>query len=146
MNRESKIIRRSAFAVSISLMLVLYVVMDWLNYYPDVNNPLIVYGIEIFFLSLCAGFYTWWGIHNKHATSIYNWMTILLYCMIIDSLLEFYARYLYIYDRLLYSKYIMSFIWYFRSIPKIIAIIYMASLVIGRIIASKHNDMSENRE
>lgn len=122
-------------------MLILYIVMDWLNYYPDASNPLIIYGIEVSFLTICAGFYTWWGVlHNKHATSIYNWMTILIYCMILETSVEFYARYLYVYNRLEYSNLVMSFIWYFRSIPKIIAIIYMTSLIIGRLIASKHEN------
>lgn len=141
MNQYSRHIRRIAFSVSIGVMVFIYVLMDWLNYYPDVSNPLIIYGIELFFLALCAGFYTWWRSKNSHATGIYNWMTILMYCMILETSLEFYARYLYIYDRLHYSTYIMSFIWYFRGVPKIIALIYMVSLIIGRIIASQHDDI-----
>src|SRR5690606_20481546 len=128
MNKYSIHIRRIAFAISVTTMFFIYIVMDLLNYYPDVNNPLIVYGIELFFLTLCAFFYTWWKYKHKQATNIYNWMTILIYCMMLDTSIEFYARYLYIYDRLDYTNLIMSFIWSFRSIPKIIALIYMTSV------------------
>ena len=137
MNKVSVKIRRYTFATSLFLMFSLYVIMDWLNYYKDANNPLIVYGIELFFLCICAFFYTWWKFHHGHASSIFNWMIVLIYCMIYDTAFEFYARYLYIYDRLEYSTYIMSFMWSFRSVPKIIALIYMTSLVIGRILGSK---------
>lgn len=140
MNKKSVEVRRYTFIVSVFLVLVIYIVMDWANYYHDVNNPLIVYGIELFFIGICAFFYTWWRFHQHRASSIFNWMTALFYFMFLETAMEFYARYLYIYDRLEYSSYIMSFVWTFRSIPKIIALIYMTSLVIGRIIGSRESN------
>jgi hypothetical protein len=139
-NKKSIHIRRMAFYISIIVLLLLYILMDWFNYYPDNTNPLIVYGFELFWLIVGDILYTGWWIYNGKASNVYIWVTILLYSMTIECTLEAYARYLYIYDRLNYGSYINSLIWYFRGVPKIISLVYMSSLILGRILASKNQN------
>jgi len=137
MNKYSIRIRRTIFVVSTVAICLFYALVDMLDCCSDVVNPLIVYGVEIIFLVLCAFFYTWWGFTHKQSTSIYNWMTIFIYCMMLDASIELYARYLYIFNQSECLNLIELPVWYFRGIPKIIALVYMTSLIVGRVLANK---------
>ena len=143
MNKLSQQLRQCGFYGGIFLLICIYFIIGFCDYTRDCHNSLVVYIIEIVALMICDIFYTWWWIHNHRASPIYKWMTILLYCLTFESAMELYARSLYLSDFNSFQHFVGMPWWYGRTVPKIFSLIYMISLIIGRIIGSKFSDQVE---
>lgn len=137
MNRFNKQFQQYSFYCGIFLLVGTYLSIGICDRIEDCNHSLLIYAIEMFILVACDIFYTWWWIHNGNASSIYRWMTILLYCLTFECAMELYARLLYLSDFNSFKNFIETPWWHGRTIPKMFTLIYIISLIIGRIIGSK---------
>jgi hypothetical protein len=74
-------------------------------------------------------FADWWRVKGS-ASSIYKWITVLLFALAFNDAIQFIARYSYIYHHDTYEHVIDSIWWQYRSIPKLVALIYLLSFAV----------------
>lgn len=108
------------FASIISVMAVIFLdLVDWSD------ACLVVYAINAFVAFVCASMFAdWWRVKGS-ATSIYKWITVLLFALTFNDIVQLYARYLFVIDSVQYVDFMNSLIWEYRSVPKMIALIYL---------------------
>lgn len=102
------------------------------------NEVLVMYLIELMTCLTCAGLYLWWWRKTGPATEVYQCVTLLFCGLSVRVGIETYVRWIYIAQGSIdYQALICSYMWRLRVIPESIALLYMASLVIGRLIAGR---------
>jgi hypothetical protein len=102
--------------------------MDWFDWF---DAALISYAYELLIeLILGLMFLDWWRVKGS-ASSVYKWITILFFCLALNDLFQFVARFLYIYyPASVYKSFIDSNQWQYRSTPKLVALIYFLSFAV----------------
>lgn len=123
---------RTFWALSILIMFVI-IVMDVMNY---CDPCLMVYGsIATLALSCAVFFAIWWHVKGS-ATSIFKWVTILLLSLAYNDSVNFVARYLYKFRPELLNDFMASAWWSYRSVPKLIAMVYLLTFAIWQRFGS----------
>jgi hypothetical protein len=97
----------------------------------DWTDPcLVIYGVDTLVAFICASMFAdWWRVQGA-ATSIYKWLTILLFALCFNDALQFYARFVFAYSPTKYAAILDSWLWSYRSMPKMIALIYLFSFAV----------------
>jgi hypothetical protein len=113
--------------------LIINALVDWTNL---ANEVLVLYIVELMVCLTCAGMYLWWWKKTGPATDVYRCVTFLFCGLSIRLMTETYVRWIYLAQGSLdYQALICSYMWRLRVVPESIALLYMASLVIGRVVA-----------
>jgi hypothetical protein len=107
-------------------------VVDW------TDACLVIYGIDTVIAFICASMFAdWWRVKGS-ATSIFKWLTVLLFALCFNDSVQFYARYLFEYRNPQYNDFINSWIWNYRSAPKMIALVYLLSFALWQRFGSQN--------
>jgi hypothetical protein len=130
------------FASVVALLLIIVVdIVDW-------SDPcLIIYGVDTLIAFICASMFSdWWRVKGS-ATSIFKWLTILLFALTFNDGIQFYARWLYEYHNPQYKDFLDTWFWNYRSVPKMVALIYLLSFAIWQRFGSQstyHNGIRKD--
>jgi hypothetical protein len=116
----------SFWMVSIVLMLILGIT-DWLDWF---DTAILSYAMTGVISVLCAILFADWWRQKGSASSIYKWITILLFSIAFNDALQVVTRWTYVYHHSDYEGWIQSSLWQYRSLPKLLALIYLLSFAI----------------
>lgn len=112
----------------ISILSIMFVtIIDMIN----VADPcVLIYSINTIVAFICASMFAdWWRVKGS-ATSIYKWITVLLFAFAYNDLIQLYARYLFVYRNDVYESFLNSLIWEYRSVPKMVGLIYLLTFAL----------------
>jgi hypothetical protein len=128
-------LRNVFFYTASALTLGLIVVLDVMT---DASDPcLIIYALSTLIAFVCgAMFADWWRVKGS-ATSIYKWITILLFAFSCNDGVQFMARYIYLYNHEKYEWFINSVWWQYRAAPLMVALIYLFSFAMWQRFGPK---------
>jgi hypothetical protein len=120
---------RSTFFWSTTIIvLATIIVVDWFEWF---DAALVSYLYELVIeVILGLMFLDWWRIKGS-ASSVYKWITVLFFCLALNDILQFAARFSYVYHSASdYKAIIDSVQWQYRSTPKLVALIYFLSFAV----------------
>lgn len=102
----------------------------FLDVFTEFDPCLIFYTISTGLAFVCgAMFADWWRVKGS-ATSIYKWITILLFAFAFNDGVQFTGRYIYIYSRDRYDWFINSLWWNYRAVPLMLSLLYLFSFAL----------------
>jgi hypothetical protein len=114
------------WTISLSVFIVIFV----LDFF-DVCDPAILSYLTTGLAATISGllFADWWRIKGD-ASSIYKWITLLLFALAFNDFIQCIARYAYVFQHGDYERVIDSNWWQYRSAPKMLALIYLLSFAV----------------
>jgi hypothetical protein len=114
------------WTASFIILLAIWVcdMMDW-------SDPAIVSYALTFSISIICGsmFADWWRIKGN-ASSVYKWITALLFAIAFNDLAQLIARIYFVYIHQDYEWAIKTVWWQYRSMPKLVALIYLLTFAV----------------
>lgn len=119
--------RTASFWVLSGVILTVVLLADWFDW---CDAALLSYALTGSISIICAlMFADWWRLKGG-ASSIYKWITILLFSITLNDAFQVATRFTYIYFHGNYEHLIDSSWWKYRSFPKLLALIYLLSFAI----------------
>lgn len=127
-NKQSNGFRTFTFWTATILTMTVVIICDVL----DLVDPAIMVYMATSLVALVCGimFADWWRVKGS-ASSVYKWITILLFTLVLNDAMQFVARYIMYYsphDE--YDRMVHSLWWQYRSVPKLAALLYLLSFAI----------------
>jgi hypothetical protein len=118
---------QNAFWIIAGLVFVPILALDWFDW----SDPCLAIYASVVVLSMTCGclFADWWRVKGS-ATSIYKWITMLLFALAYNDGLQWILRYLYLHDPTAYHSFVTSLWWEYRAIPKLAVLVYLMSFAI----------------
>jgi hypothetical protein len=115
-----------------------YFFIDFCNFFDE---TLFIYIICAFLAFSCWILYLYWKKQqsNWKASTIYNCVTWLFFGIFITKLMTIYLRLLKIYNVDIYRDLLNSTLWALKDLPEMIPLIYMFSVIVGRLIGKDDN-------
>jgi len=105
-------------------------VITIIDYYKIVNALLLYHGIIAGICLICAiMFADWWRIKGS-ASSIFKWITVLLFAISINQCFQFVSQWLSIYESCFYVEFACSKFLIWQLIPLLVAMVYLLSFAI----------------
>jgi hypothetical protein len=102
----------------------------FLDYSERFNSCLAIYFIEASVALICASMFAdWWRVKGS-ASSVYKWITLLLFAVAFNDGLQAYARYRFLYYPDTYTAFLNSTLWEYRAIPKMISMLYLLAFAV----------------
>ena len=100
------------------------------DYQKWLDPCLVIYASTTALSFLCCGlFANWWRVKGS-ATSIFKWLTFLLLALGVNDVLQFIARWHFVYRPDEYLPFVRSFMWEYRSVPKVLALVYLLAFAL----------------
>ena len=120
-------LRRNTFWTLAVTIFGSVIFLDWINWE---DAALQNYAIDAAIEGICGlMFADWWRVKGS-ASSIYKWLTFLLFSLFINDCAQFVVRYVWIYYPTFYQEWISTVWWGYRTSPKTLALIYLLSFAI----------------
>ena len=130
-NRRNKAVldgNRTVFFWLVSFMVIGTIVV--LDYWSDLDACLMYYGVNSVVSVACAAMFAdWWRVKGS-ASSIFKWITVLLFAISVSQASQFVARWMFVYNNCGYETFLHSILWDMRSIPLTVAMIYLLSFAL----------------
>jgi hypothetical protein len=117
----------SAFWIVSVITLTIIIAVD---YYDGTDSALMIYGVNAVTTLICACLFAGWWRAKGSATTVYKWITVLLFATSWNDSVQFYGRWLFVYSKSQYLVLLESPWWEYRSVPKMIALIYLLSFAV----------------
>jgi hypothetical protein len=138
---RSRELRKKIFAF---FLVVYFLGNGAVDYFNLANEILVLYIVELVVCGVCAVLYLWWWLKEHHpASDVYRCVTLLFCGLSIRLMTESYVRWIYLVQgELDYKALICSYMWRLRILPESVALLYMLSLVLGRVI-SGHEEQQQ---
>jgi hypothetical protein len=122
-----------AFWIASVTAILVIVILDFIDW---ADPCLAIYATDTVIAFICASMFSdWWRVKGS-ATSIFKWLTVLLFALFFNDGVQFYARWLFEYRPAQYTPFLDSWIWNYRSAPKMIALIYLFSFAMWQRFGS----------
>jgi hypothetical protein len=98
----------------------------WLDYQNIVDPCLIIYGTASTTSGICGVLFAQWWIHKGNATSVYKWITWLLFATCFNQAVQFWARWTFLkFGREKYAEFILTRFWNYRATPLLFTLFYL---------------------
>jgi hypothetical protein len=137
---DAKIVkyRRTCFWALLCIYVASGAIID---YYNVLDETLFRYCIEFVALCTCAFLYVRWWIKVRRASEFYRCLTLLFLGMVVKVGMEIFARWIFVYGHGDYNYFITCYWWQLRGVPETLALIYMLSVIVSRLVNNVGGNM-----
>ena len=119
--------RNTSFWIVSIILVSAIIYLDFIDY---LDPCLMMYGSTAAISSICALLFADWWHKKGSASSIYKWLTVLLFALALNDWLQFATRYVYVTEPGKYAAWLEAVWWEYRSVPKLLALIYLLSFAL----------------
>lgn len=101
-----------------------------IDYFKVVNALLMYHGIIAVICLICSVMFAdWWRVKGS-ASSIFKWITVLLFAVGLNECAQFIAQWISIYEPCAFGSFCASSFWMLRLIPLLVAMVYLLSFAL----------------
>ena len=124
------------------------------DYFDLLDECLTMYYLQLAISLFCGGLYSWWWYRSHRegmpASDVFKWLTILFYAQAIRLTGNIIVRSDYVLRHPVLGEKMGfmtdSYLWTFRNFPELLVLIYMLSLILGRLYCNvpRHKCLSHD--
>ena len=104
------------------------------DFYDWIDECLLAYALISGLCVISLFLASWWRLQVDKISDVLRWLMVMIFGIGLTNFVQLYARWLFVTERPEYEGFITSTLWHYRMAPQGIALTYMASLILARMI------------